>query len=150
MHSVVRSPGEDDADAMGSDSVRAWRAAYSGGLMPDEYLDSLSAQVRADMYRRRLAHPAADRHSEEVGITGLCRRRHNRDLRHTHAAWLIAKGEHPKTIQTRLGHSSIQVAMDRYGHFMDGLDEQTAVRLDAIIATARDRTVASEAPGISM
>jgi len=30
------------------------------------------------------------------------------DLRHTHASWLIAAGEHPKTIQTRLGHSSIQ------------------------------------------
>ncbi|MEN8233596.1 MAG: site-specific integrase [Actinomycetota bacterium] len=72
------------------------------------------------------------------------------DLRHTHAAWLIGEGEHPKTIQTRLGHSSIQVTMDRYGHLMDGLDEQTAVRLDAIAATARDRAVASEAPGISL
>ena len=54
------------------------------------------------------------------------------DLRHTHAAWLIAAGEHPKTIQTRLGHSSIQVTMDRYGHLMEGLDDRTADRLDAI------------------
>jgi integrase len=72
------------------------------------------------------------------------------DLRHTHAAWLIAEGEHPKSIQTRLGHSSIQVTMDRYGHLMDGLDEQTAIRLDAIAATVRNRVVASEAPGISL
>ena len=43
----------------------------------------------------------------------LCR--HNHDLHHTHAAWLIAEGEHPKTIQTRLGHSSILVRMDRRG-----------------------------------
>ncbi len=42
------------------------------------------------------------------------------DLRHTHAAWLIAEGEHPKTIQTRLGHSSVEVTIDRYGHLMDG------------------------------
>ncbi|MDJ0952614.1 MAG: site-specific integrase, partial [Acidimicrobiia bacterium] len=42
------------------------------------------------------------------------------DLRHTHAAWLIADGEHPKAIQTRLGHGSIAVTMDRYGHLMDG------------------------------
>jgi integrase len=48
------------------------------------------------------------------------------DLRHTHAAWLIAAGEHAKSIQTRLGHSSIQVRIDRYGHLMDGLDHQTA------------------------
>jgi hypothetical protein len=46
------------------------------------------------------------------------------DLRHTHAAWLIAAGEHPKTIQIRLGHSSIQVTMDRYGHLMEGSRRQ--------------------------
>jgi integrase len=54
------------------------------------------------------------------------------DLRHTPASWLIASGEHPKVIQTHLGHSSIQVTIDRYGHLMDGLDDQTADRLDAI------------------
>ena len=54
------------------------------------------------------------------------------DLRHTQASWLIAAGEHPKTIQTRLGHSSIQVTMDRYGHLMEGLDARTADRLDEL------------------
>ena len=43
------------------------------------------------------------------------------ELRDTHASWLIAAGEHPKTIQTRLGQSSIHVTMDRYGHLMEGL-----------------------------
>ena len=62
------------------------------------------------------------------------------DLRHTHAAWLIADGEHPKAIQTRLGHGSIAVTMDRYGHLMDGLDDQIAVHLDA-----RARSVAPPA-----
>jgi integrase len=64
------------------------------------------------------------------------------DLRHTHASWLIAAGEHPKVIQTRLGHSSIQVTIDRYGHLMDGLDDQTADRLDAIAQSARGPGVA--------
>jgi integrase len=54
------------------------------------------------------------------------------DLRHTHASWLIAAGEHPKAIQTRLGHSSIQVTIDRYGHLMEGLDDRTVDRLEAI------------------
>jgi hypothetical protein len=53
------------------------------------------------------------------------------DLRHTHAAWMIADGEHPKAIQTRLGRGSMSVTMDRYGHLMDGLDDQIAVHLDA-------------------
>ncbi len=53
------------------------------------------------------------------------------DLRHTHAAMLIAQGEHPKVIQLRLGHSSIQVTLDTYGHLFEGLDEAAADRLDA-------------------
>jgi integrase len=72
------------------------------------------------------------------------------DLRHTHAAWLIAAGEHPKSIQTRLGHSSIQVTIDRYGHLTDGLDHQTAARLDAIAATVRVPGVSRDPPGLSL
>ncbi len=66
------------------------------------------------------------------------------DLRHTHASWLIAAGEHPKIIQSRLGHSSIQVTMDRYGHLMEGLDERTADRLDALAAESRGPGVAQD------
>lgn len=58
------------------------------------------------------------------------------DLRHTHAAMLIAQGEHPKVIQSRLGHSSIKVTLDTYGHLFDGLDEAAAERLDAAITGA--------------
>jgi len=61
------------------------------------------------------------------------------DLRHTHA-WLIADGDHPKAIQTRLGHGSIAVTMDRYGHLMDGLDDQIALHLDARARSAAPPT----------
>ncbi len=44
---------------------------------------------------------------------------------------LIAQGEHPKVIQLRLGHSSIQVTLDTYGHLFEGLDEAAAERLEA-------------------
>jgi len=44
---------------------------------------------------------------------------------------LIAQGEHPKVIQLRLGHSSIQVTLDTYGHLFEGLDVAAADRLDA-------------------
>jgi integrase len=46
--------------------------------------------------------------------TGLSCRFH--DLRHTSVALAIAEGAHPKAIQTRMGHSSIRVTLDRYGH----------------------------------
>lgn len=38
------------------------------------------------------------------------------DLRHTHATMLLANGVHPKIVQERLGHASIQTTMDTYGH----------------------------------
>lgn len=51
-------------------------------------------------------------------------------LRHTHAALLIAQGEHPKVVQERLGHTSIKATLDTYGHLFDGMDEGAAERLD--------------------
>ena len=52
------------------------------------------------------------------------------DLRHTCAALCIALGAHPKAIQERLGHSSITVTLDRYGHLFPKLDETLTDRLD--------------------
>ncbi len=69
------------------------------------------------------------------------------DLRHTHAAMLIAQGEHPKVIQLRLGHSSIQVTLDTYGHLFEGLDQAAAERLDA--ALARTPADSSRTLGVS-
>ena len=49
------------------------------------------------------------------------------DLRHTSVAFAISTGAHPKAIQSRLGHSSISVTLDRYGHLFPELDEAIAV-----------------------
>jgi len=51
------------------------------------------------------------------------------DLRHTYASLLIANGEHPKYIQSQLGHSSIQVTMDVYGHLMKATNNLAAEKL---------------------
>jgi integrase len=59
------------------------------------------------------------------------------DLRHTCAALLIVQGPHPKAIQAHLGHSSIRVTMDRYGHLFPDALEQLADHLDAARAAAR-------------
>ncbi len=57
----VRAAGLDDADAIGAVHVRAWQAAYRG-VMPDAYLDDLRPADRADVWRRHLEAPPADRH----------------------------------------------------------------------------------------
>ncbi len=46
------------------------------------------------------------------------------DLRHTCTALAIAQGAHPKAVQERLGHASIQLTLDTYGHLLPGLDER--------------------------
>ena len=52
------------------------------------------------------------------------------DLRHTHAAMLIALGVQAKIISERLGHASIKTTMDLYGYLMPGLQEGVADVLD--------------------
>lgn len=52
------------------------------------------------------------------------------DLRHTFASWLIDDGEHAEAISELMGHSSIGVTMDTYGHLMPGARDRAASRLD--------------------
>jgi hypothetical protein len=60
----IRAPDVDDADALGRVHVRAWRAAYTGGLMRDEFLDSLSEAERAAVWRAGLENPPRARATE--------------------------------------------------------------------------------------
>lgn len=59
------------------------------------------------------------------------------DLRHTSVSLAVAAGMHPRVIQARLGHASIEVTLGQYGHIMDGLDTTAAADLDQLRATAR-------------
>jgi len=61
-------------------------------------------------------------------------------LRHTCSSLLIAQGAHLKAIQNHLGHSSITVTMDRYGHLFPSDMEALAVALDDV----RSRAVADQ------
>jgi integrase-like protein len=57
-------------------------------------------------------------------------------LRHTCAALLIRQGVHPKAIQAHLGHSTITVTMDLYGHLFPDDAERLAEALEAAYRTA--------------
>lgn len=52
------------------------------------------------------------------------------DARHSHASLMLKQGTHPKIVQERLGHASIQVTLDTYSHVAPGLQEAAAVRFD--------------------
>lgn len=52
------------------------------------------------------------------------------DLRHTYASLLIAQNIPIKYIQRQMGHGSIQVTMDTYGHIMPEVNQQGVNALD--------------------
>lgn len=53
-------------------------------------------------------------------------------LRHTPASMLIALGVHPKEIQDRLGHSSMNVTMSIYSHIFQANRKEVANKLQTI------------------
>ena len=55
------------------------------------------------------------------------------DLRHTYASLMIAKGLPIKFIQQQMGHSSIQVTLDKYGHLMPELYEVGANAMNDVV-----------------
>jgi len=52
------------------------------------------------------------------------------ECRHTYAAYMIAAGINPKALSTYMGHSSITVTLDRYGHLLPGNEHEAALLLD--------------------
>lgn len=64
-------------------------------------------------------------------LAGLRRIRFH-DLRHSYAAALISSGKNIKWVQKQLGHSSIMVTMDTYGHLLPDTEKNAAARLEAI------------------
>ena len=54
--------------------------------------------------------------------------------RHTYASLMIAAGINAKALSSYMGHSSIVVTLDRYGHLFPGNEREAAARLDRFLA----------------
>lgn len=65
--------------------------------------------------------------------SGLPRIRPLQDLRHTHAALLLADGENAKVVQERLGHRSHSFTADTYQRVMPGMDGAAAARFEGLV-----------------
>jgi len=86
---------------------------------------AMGGPVRYRQWWRRIWKPTLMR----AGLEGL--RIH--DLRHTHAAWLIAAGVPALAISRRLGHASSTVTMDLYGHLMPETDDAIIEALEGTL-----------------
>ena len=59
------------------------------------------------------------------------------ECRHTFASFMIAAGVNAKALSTYMGHSSVTITYDRYGHLMPGNTDEAAALLDAFLERAR-------------
>jgi integrase len=58
------------------------------------------------------------------------------EARHTFASLMIAAGVNAKALATYMGHASVTITYDRYGHLMPGNEDEAAALLDAYLARA--------------
>jgi integrase len=52
------------------------------------------------------------------------------ECRHSYAAYMIAAGVNSKALSTYMGHSSITITLDRYGHLLPGNETEAAALLE--------------------
>jgi len=83
------------------------------------------APMRNSNFSRRVWKPA-------IREAGLPKGLRVHDLRHTTVALLINRGAHPEAIKRYMGHSSIAVTMDVYGHLFPSAAEDMADALDEL------------------
>jgi integrase len=95
------------------------------GLM---FVNMRGGPIGGSIFNKRHWQPAR----QAAGLDGL--RFH--DLRHTAVALAVAQGGHPKAIQRRMGHSTINMTLDRYGHLFPELDQKVASDIGATLQEA--------------
>lgn len=109
-------------------------AALPGGVGPDAlvFTGSTDAPIRHGLFVRRYFSPAvealvADEElpPEKEGLTF-------HGLRHTYAALSSLAGDPIEVLARNMGHSSIKVTVDTYGHLYESIRERSADRLDAL------------------
>lgn len=108
---------EDHASERGTEgllfpSMRPRRGQHEDGV---EHFRSLSA------LHRRLNEKWRAAGLEPLGL---------HEARHTFASMLIARKVNAKAVQTYMGHSSITITFDRYGHLFPGHEAETLRLLD--------------------
>jgi integrase len=70
--------------------------------------------------------------------------------RHTAASVMIAAGVNVKALSEFMGHASITITFDRYGHLLPGSIREAAGLLDAYLDRPREVTCAKPLPAAGL
>ena len=109
--------------------------------------------LSAHLARYRLAHGASglffgrtpDRPFQPTSVMNRARRAWKaaglepvtlHECRHTFASLMIAAGVNAKALSTYMGHATLSITLDRYGHLMPGNEAEAAGLLDAYLDRA--------------
>ena len=112
----------------------------------------LASPLRAHLAAHRLRNQAGgeglffgDEHGEALNTGALVRRARAswqgaglsaiglHECRHSYAGFMIAAGVNAKALSVYMGHSTITVTLDRYGHLMPGHEGEAATMLTAYL-----------------
>jgi integrase len=100
-----------------------------GGVPEDRGLvfsSTIGTPIRRQNLHRRSFKPLL----EEAGLPDI--RFH--DLRHTFASIALSKGANINAVSKMLGHSSVRITLDVYGHLMPGMQEAALNTLDGVFS----------------
>jgi integrase len=111
-----------------SSVVTALAAHLEGHRHELVFTSDAGEPLRRSNFHARIWRPA-------IAAAGLGPPPRFHDLRHSHVAMLIAEGVPMKAIQHRLGHNSIVMTMDRYGHLLPDIDDHVIAGLERHLGT---------------
>lgn len=106
--------------------------AYPAGREDLVFRSQRGHPLSRTIFRSRVWKPAVER----AGLTAIGPTFHS--LRHSHVASLIADGAPMKAVQQRLGHSSIGITYDTYGHLEESVDTELLAGLERRAQLVRD------------
>lgn len=123
---VVRGATPEDSGAIAEIHVRSWRAAYRG-IVPPEFLDSISVEQREGAWRQRLERGTSgtsvlEEQGEVLGWVSAGSSRDADALPSTSELWAIygLEGRERLRVLARVMHASSMSLFDRLG-LSDGL-----------------------------
>ena len=104
-----------------------------GEVPPWVFVSETGTRVQGDNIRHRVFYPVL----KKAGLRHI--RLH--DLRHTFASLLIQQGESLAYVKEQMGHHSIQVTVDIYGHLVPGGNKTAVDRLDDFFIPSIEATI---------
>jgi integrase len=115
-----------------------WATALFGGLRRDELMGVRWEDIDLDAGVIRVERswdPRAEVFTEPKSRAGL-EPIGLHEARHTFASLMIGAGVNAKALSTYMGHASVTLTLDRYGHMFPGNEGEAAGLLDAYLQRA--------------